>query len=341
MGDPQIATVQTASTSSSKIVAASRELLVSCGHKGWGYFERAISLGLKFIRANCKGHYQSFIYLSEPIVWPFCPNRLYPQTFDGFRLGGVGRSEISQILSEGHRKAIKQLYMSFTIRYSSFMKFSPKASRLTASRWPSIYSLAGMIEWMDGNEWKWCKISLLACGPETGMYVDNRSAPQTKMKQRMYSTSISCAHLWIWHEPLSKWLVRSVLRCPPPQHINQLASESSPCILFHPHSPLKFRSRKVSKRCRIKSRNWRLNISTSLAATLKWLCFTEVKEFLGNLCQPTQNKDHTRLPCKKSLPFPHELRKILEDLQNLLSCRLSRAYVYDPYLVGLHLKVER
>lgn len=76
-------------------------------------------------------------------------------------------------------------------------------------------------------------------------------------------------------------MVRSVLRCPPPQHINQLASESSPCILFHPHSPLKFRSRKVSKRCRIKSRNWRLNISTSLAATLKWLCFTEVKGFLG------------------------------------------------------------
>lgn len=210
MGDPQIATVQTASTSSSKIVAASRELLVSCGHKGWGYFERAISLGLKFIRANCKGHYQPFIYLSEPIVWPFCPNRLYPQTFDGFRLGGLVALKFPPDSfgrpSEGHKKAI---YMSFTIRYSSFMKFSPKASRLTASRWPSIYSLAGMIEWMDGNEWKWCKISLLACGPETGMYVDNRSAPQTKMKQTedVFNLHILCTSLnlaWTTFKMVSK-----------------------------------------------------------------------------------------------------------------------------------------
>ena len=69
MGDPQIATVQTASTNSSKIVAANRELLASCmGHKRM----RDLS-GLSVHGSHSSGQIAKVIinHLSEPIVWPF------------------------------------------------------------------------------------------------------------------------------------------------------------------------------------------------------------------------------------------------------------------------------
>ena len=101
MGDPQIATVQTASTNSSKIVAANRELLASCmGHKRM----RDLS-GLSVHGSNSSVKIAKVIinHLSEPIVWPF--RQVLSILKPSMALGCFSffRSQISQIISEGHR----------------------------------------------------------------------------------------------------------------------------------------------------------------------------------------------------------------------------------------------